>query len=155
MRNQARFFLWKRWRVIPAATLFIFVISCERRTEIKLADGIPPTFVLSGSGRLGELVIFGPEQEKVAAPFDKTYSLWEIAPETEGEKGASLVEDLHTITYGVVPQGYKQTKPENGAPPPPLTSGRRYRYLFVTVNSPHAAGYFEVQNGKAVSVSGP
>jgi hypothetical protein len=154
MRNQPRFLLWERLKVISAATLFILVTGCERRTEIKLTGGNPPTFVLSGSGRLGELIIFSPEQEKVADPFDTTYALWEIAPEMKGESGASLVEDLNTIIYGVVPKGYKQTKPENGAPPP-LISGRRYRYWFVTVNAPHAAGYFEIQNDKAVSVSGP
>jgi len=116
--------------------------SCEHRTEVKIEGRNPPTFVLSGSGRLGGVTVFAPDQERIAHsdPFDKTYALWEIAAEKEGESGGSLVEDLRAITYGVVPSGYKQTKPQTGAAPP-LAPGKRYRYWFVTVNAPHAAGW--------------
>jgi len=133
--------------------LLLLLLSCERKTQVTLTGGNPPTFILSGSGRLGELIVFAPEQERISNPFDKTYALWEIAAEKEGESGASLVEDLKTITYGVVPKGYKQVKPETGVVQP-LTEGKRYGYWFVTVNAPHAGGYFEIQNGKAISVSG-
>jgi hypothetical protein len=136
--------------------LLLSVIGCERRTQVRLEGGNPPRFVLSGSGKLGQVIIFGPEQEEMAKtdPFDKTYALWEIATEKDGEKGATSVEELSSITYGVLPHGYVQIKPKNGTPAA-LMQGKRYRYWFVTVNAPHASGYFEIRDSKAVPVSGP
>ena len=134
--------------------LVLVTASCERKTRVTLGGNNPPTFTLSGSGRLGELIIFAPEQEKVSDPFDTTHARWQIAAEKGGESGASLVDELKTVTYGVVPSGYKQVKPDSGAPQA-LVEGRRYRYWFVTVNAPHAGGYFEIRDGKAAKVSGP
>lgn len=123
---------------------------------MRLEGENPPRFVLSGSGRLGTVIVFGPEQEPIAEsdPGDDTFALWEIEPDKKGEGGAMPVEELAVVTYGVVPAGYKQIKPKNG-PPPDLLPGKRYRYWFVTVNAPHAAGYFEIRDGKAVPVPGP
>jgi len=133
-----------------------FMSVCERRTEVKIEGGNPPKFVLSGSGRLGTVIVFGPEQERIAEsdPADDTFALWEIEPEKKGEVGAVPVEELGAVTYGVVPPSYKQIKPKNGSAPD-LVPGKRYRYWFVTVNAPHAAGYFEIRDGKAVAVPGP
>jgi hypothetical protein len=129
--------------------------SCERRTEVRLGGGDPPTFYLSGSGRLGTTIVYGPEQERIADrdPFDKTYAIWEMEPEKKGEGAALQVEGL-TVTYGAILPGYKQLKPNSGLPPP-LIPGKRYRYWFVTVNAPGASGYFEIRDGKAVKVDGP
>src|SRR6266852_637465 len=115
--------------------LLSLAIACERRTEVMLQGGNVPKFVLSGSGRVGEVVIFGPEQEAIAKsdPFDKTYAVWEIMAEGEGEDASVPVEGL-TITYGAVPRGYKQIKPNRGEVPA-LTPGKRYSYWFVTVNA--------------------
>lgn len=136
--------------------LLAVITGCERRTVVTLEGGNPPTFILKGSGRLGEVIIYSPEQELIAEsdPFDDRYALWKLAPERDGEQAAARVEELHSMTYGVVPRGYKQIKPASG-PPPPLSPGKRYRYWFVTVNAPHAAGYFEIRAGKAVAVEGP
>jgi hypothetical protein len=130
--------------------------SCERRTVVKIEGGNPPIFVLSGSGRLDEVIIFGPERERIVEsdPFDETYAIWKLVGEKRGEAGMAQVEDLHAVTYGVVPKGYKQVKPEAGTPPP-LRPGKRYGYWFVTVNAPWGAGYFEIRDGKAVAVEGP
>ena len=143
-------------KLVSAFLLLIVIMGCERRTAVSLEGGNSPTFVLAGSGRLGEVVIYSPEQEGIAGsnPFDDSYALWRIVPEREGEEGAALIEDIHSIAYGVVPKGYRQLKPKSGAPPS-LSAGKRYRYWFVTVNAPHAAGYFEIRDGKAVSVEGP
>ncbi|MCM3873735.1 MAG: hypothetical protein ND895_23860 [Pyrinomonadaceae bacterium] len=135
--------------------LLAVITGCERRTVVTI-EGSPPTFILKGSGRLAEVIVYSPEQELIAKsdPFDDRYALWEIAPERDGEQSAARVEELHSITYGVLPRGYKQIKPKSG-PPPVLGPGERYRYWFVTVNAPHAAGYFEIRDGKAVIVDGP
>ncbi len=146
--------MWKQIAFILLASLV--TLSCERRTKVSLRGDSRPIFELSGSGRLGEVIIFGPEQERIARsdPFDTTYALWDLKPEKEGEAGAAFLEDLHSITYGVVPRGYVQVKPKSGLPQP-LTPGNRYRYWFVTVNAPSASGYFELIDEKPVAVDGP
>jgi hypothetical protein len=143
-------------RLLILLPFLMLIAGCERRTEVRLEEGTTPRFVLSGSGRLGTILVFGPEQERIAEsdPSDDTYALWRVEPERNGEAGAARVEDLGLITYGVVPKGYRQIKPKAG-PPLPLVPGKRYSYWFVTLNAPNAAGYFEIQNGKAVPVPGP
>src|SRR5437870_13159035 len=95
--------------------LFLFSVSaCERRTEVKLDGGNPPTFVMSGSGRLVSLTIFNGEDKPI----------WKI----EKTETLEAVEKLHRITYGVVPNGYKQVEPDNGNLPPHLTPGIVYEY---------------------------
>jgi hypothetical protein len=104
------------------ASLLILAIvlgACERRIMVKLEDGMPPRFELSGNGRLGNVLIFGPEQERIAEtnPADDTYAVWEIGPQRKGEEGAARLEDLRVITYGIVPPGYQQIKPATGQAP--------------------------------------
>jgi hypothetical protein len=143
-------------RLLLPILLVLSFVSCERRTEVRFEGGNPPSFVLSGSGRLDEILVFAPEQERIASsnPFDDTYAIWEVQPDRDGEDAKALVEDLRVITYGVVPKGYEQIKPKTGTAPP-LATGRRYSYWIVTVNAPWAAGYFEIRDGRAVPVPGP
>ncbi|MGH9873046.1 MAG: hypothetical protein ACRD9S_11360 [Pyrinomonadaceae bacterium] len=143
-------------KLVIGFLLLAVMTGCEARTVVRLEGGNPPSFVLTGSGRLSEVVIYSPEQERIAGSdaFDDTYALWHIRAEREGPQGAALVEEVHSITYGVVPRGYEQIKPESG-PPPGLNPGNRYRFWFVTVNAPHAAGYFEIRDGKGITVKGP
>src|SRR2546428_6704979 len=110
--------------------------SCERKTTVRVEGGNPPTFVLSGSGRLDEVLIFSPEAEATAqsSPFDETHAIWKIVGEKRGEEGMSPVNSLR-LTYGTPPKGYQQVKPQGG-PPPTLIEGKRYGYWFVTVNAP-------------------
>ena len=130
--------------------------SCERRTQVKIEGGNPPTFVISGSGRLDELLVFAPEQEQMSKvnPFDDQNAIWIVKAEAKAETSKMPVEQIGKITYGVVPKGYSQTKPID-SPPPQLVSGKRYKYWFVTLNAPWAAGYFEIRDSKAVPVNGP
>jgi hypothetical protein len=136
--------------------IIIFMSGCEQRTEVKLEGGNPPIFVLKGSGRLGEVIIFGPEQARVVQtdPFDETHVIWKIEPEQPGESNAGRLRDIRAITYGIVPRGYKQTKPMD-TPPLALVPGKRSAYRFVTVNAPWGTGYFEIRDGKPVPVEGP
>lgn len=130
--------------------------SCEQRTEVRLEGGNPPIFVLKGSGRLGEVLIFGPEQARTVQtdPFDETHAIWKIEPEQPGEANAPRLRDIRAITYGIVPNGYKQSKPVD-TPPPVLVTGKRYGYRFITVNAPWGTGYFEIRDGKPLQVEGP
>src|SRR5262245_34708592 len=127
-------------RQVVIVTVIILLAGCdyERRTEVTLVGGNPPVFTMAGSGVLAELVFYGPQAGR---PDDLSRIVWDIVPaEMRGES----VEVLRTVTYGVVPKGYKQTSPENGHPPETLVSGSRYRYWFVTGEAPGAIGFFQV-----------
>jgi hypothetical protein len=135
-------------------TLLLFlsfiVVTFERPTKVKLEGGIPPTFVLSGSGTLGDLVIYGPKQRDVGS--DRNHAIWEIQP-IRGFMNGEQVETIGTIKYGEVPQGYKQIYPANNAAPRSLVSGIKYGYWFQTVDAPHARASFEIRDGKAVEIT--
>ncbi|HEV8370418.1 MAG TPA: hypothetical protein VGQ39_20880 [Pyrinomonadaceae bacterium] len=126
-------------------------INCEagfeRKTRVKLEGGSTPTFVLSGSGTLGNLLIYGPKQRDVGT--DRSFALWEIEPKA-GFLHGELLEKIRRIKYGVVPEGYRQVYPENNGVPPTLSTGERYEYWFQTVNGSHARSYFEIRDGQAV-----
>ena len=131
--------------------IFFLVLfgNLERGTKVKLKDGNPPTFVLSGSGELGDLVVYGPKQRDISS--DRSFALWEIEP-INGFMNERAVEDIGSIKYGVVPKGYKQVYPENGGLPPPLVAGEKYEYWFQTINAPHARAYFVIRKNKAVAL---
>lgn len=140
-------------QLLIGALLATQLLSCtlsERATKVRLEGGNPPTFALSGSGQLSDLVIHGPKQRDIAG--DRAFALWEIEP-MGGDEKAEAVETLGSIKYGVVPRNYFQVYPENGVPPPPLIEGERYAYWFQTINAPHARAYFEIRDGKAVELS--
>ena len=128
----------------------ILVSSCERSTRVNFEGGNPPTFVLSGSGELGDLIIYGPKQRNIDG--DRAFALWEIMP-IDGFMNGRSVESIGTIKYGVVPEGYKQVYPENGLSPPALEEGHKYEYWFQTINAPHARAYFEIRGNKAVELN--
>ncbi len=133
--------------------LFVVLLlsACEQRTTVELAEGPPVVFVVAGSGLLSQLTVYGPAQDGVAYPEDSKDAIWEIVPmEGDGEH----VSNLHSIRYGVVPDGYEQTVPRNGAPIP-LLEYKRYFYRLVTMNAPHASGYFEIRNGSPIEVKEP
>ena len=128
----------------------LFCVNCERRTEVNLEGGNPPAFVLSGSGNLVELSVGQDLQDKTQTPSKRSPVVWKIRPTSrDGEK----LEAIGRIVYGVVPKGYKQVIPAEGAPPE-LIAGNYYYYYLETINAPHADGDFEIKDGKPVRVYG-
>lgn len=128
--------------------------GCERPTRISVKGGTSPLFVFSGSGKLENFAVFGQEEiQKAESPFDDSFALWEIKP-TAGDSHGTPVRALRSITYGVVPQGYVQVKPEHGSPVP-LAEGQKYFYEVVTTGAPWASGYLEIKNSRAVPTEGP
>jgi hypothetical protein len=143
-----------RYGTISRLSIFTLVVSglflvlsaaCEPGIVVKVVGGNPPTFSISGRSNLVDFFVCC-EGEQSA--IGREAALWEIEPYSgQGKPG----EDLRTITYGIVPQGYYQTRPQGGQPAPPLVAGRRYTY--------HAAGHptsagaaFEIRYGKAVEI---
>lgn len=125
--------------------LLLLLAACEPGISVKVEGGNTPTFTISGGSKLVDFFVCCETNE---GPIERESALWEIEPYSGQGKQA---EDVRTITYGVVPQGYYQTKPKNGQPPPPLMSGKRYTYH--VVGYPTSAGAaFEIRDGKAVEI---
>jgi flavodoxin len=100
--------------------------------------------VISGSGELGEVIITKPAAEQTRNPLDEENVLLKIrAIKMPGK----LVEVVGSVTYGVTPQGYGQSVPEQGSAPT-LQDRKRYGYFFITGDAPHGTGHFEIQNGQ-------
>jgi hypothetical protein len=129
----------------------LFLSACERKTTVRFTGGNPPTFVISGSGELGEVIITKPVEEQSKDLLDEKNILWKI---TAIRMRGKPVEVLGSITYGVTPNGYMQSVPKQGSAPA-LEDNKRYGYLFVTGDAPLGAGYFEIHNGQAVLVPEP
>jgi len=93
------------------------VVACERPMTIAVTkDSNPPSFRLSGSGRLVFLAVSEVLPNKTPSLDDPV--LWKIKPTEE-----NLISSLPKITYSVVPPGFTQTAPTNGTPQP-LLEGR-------------------------------
>jgi hypothetical protein len=130
------------------ALAFLF-LACERDTRVKMLYEVPPSFELSGSGRLAMVRVHG---QKVREVFgEMAFVIWEIAPDS-GRMNGDFVEDLSKITYGKVPKGYHQVFPREGETLPPLIEGQRYHIFFDTVGANGASKYFEIQNGKIIEI---
>lgn len=71
--------------------------------------------------------------------------------DNSGNLLGKYTSEIAKITYGIVPEGYKQVVPASG-PPPQLVEGRYYSYSFKTENGMPADGDFEIHGGQAVSV---
>jgi hypothetical protein len=80
-----------------------------------VSGGAAPVFAFSGSGNLASFVVYSPDfAEKAESPWDENLALWKIKP-IGGYSNATPIGKLERITYGVVPDGYKQVKPEVGS----------------------------------------
>jgi len=128
--------------------------GCERSTHVRVEGGTTPVFVISGSGKLASFVVYSPDfAEKAESPWDENFALWKIKP-IGGHLSATPVGKLERITYGLVPDGYRQVKPPVGSAPP-LTEGQKYFYDVETHNAPGTAGFLEIRNSQAVATDGP
>lgn len=137
-----------RAKIFVLVMLALLLLSaCERKTTVRVTGGNPPTFVISGSGELGEVIITKPKEEQTKIP-DQNNVLWKI---TAIRMPGSPVEVVGSVTYGVTPPGYRQSLPEQG-PAPTLQDNKRYGYFFVTGDAPHGTGHFGIENGQAVSI---
>jgi hypothetical protein len=139
--------------LVPLLLTAWFLVGCERTTRVKIKGGTSPVFVLSGSGELAIFTVYGPDYvTKAEKPFDENFALWGIRP-SGGYSAGTRVEELGSVTYGVVPPGYEQVKPQVGSPPP-LTEGQRYFFDVDTTDAPGAAGFVEIRNSQALLTHG-
>jgi hypothetical protein len=151
--------IYKRMRVLMIPLLIIMTISAckeiEEDTIPIVTGGNPPVIKFKGAGAPAQLYVMGPftleqlKEDKIDGG-GKDYYMWQLDP-SRYFKASKL-----SITYGIVPDGFKQVYPANGKSPEPLMEGKIYAVLAPTAvaNSVPAnfSIYFMIDNGRAVEV---
>lgn len=122
-----------------------FLIACERDLSIQVDNQNPPTFRLTGSGRLVFFVVFEVHPDRPSVPEDP--ALWEIKP--IGEK--IRTSELPPITYGLVPSGFVQTIPTSGTPQA-LKENQTYQAGGPADDANGGSIRFRIENGKTAMV---
>jgi len=135
--------------------VFLFIITavngCEVDTKPIVTGGNPPLIKFEGTGALEQLFVMGPftfeqlKQDKIEGG-DKDYYMWQLDPSRDFR-----VSEL-SITYGIVPDGFKQVFPANGKSPEPLIEGKIYNILAPSASANFEPVMFMIDNGKAVVV---
>ena len=131
--------------LISCALLFC---SCERAMQARVEGGNPPVFTIwSGTGKFWMISITEYLNDKSLKPSQRDHEIWRV--DADNPASASYPSTIGKITYGVVPHGYHQSVPNNGAPPA-LVPGKYYSYFIASENAMPARGDFEIRNGNAV-----
>ena len=154
---------------------FLLIITtvngCEVDTKPIVSGGNPPIIEFDGTGALAQLFVSGPftleqlkgeykitrgkgsvaeaqgkELDKIYG--DKHYSLWQLDPDSSRNLNVSIL----SITYGIVPEGWKQVYPADGKPEP-LIEGKFYKVSAPSHNANFKHGYFTIKNKKAVTLT--
>jgi len=129
--------------LIMSLMILVTLTGCERSMTVTMDGANPPTFKLSGSGRLIFFTVFEPVQGRPSIDDPK---MWEIRPIDN-----NLISELPAITYGVVPKGFRQTIPNTGAPPT-LVEGKVYEAGGPAFNADGGSISFAIKDGRAVEV---
>jgi hypothetical protein len=137
-RSQRHIFL------IASLIVLITFTSCERDMTLTLDAANPPTFKLSGSGRLIFFKVSEPVQGRLSKIDDP--AMWEIRPTDDNQ-----ISKLPAITYGVLPAGFRQLTPIAGVPPP-LVEGKVYEAGGPAFNANGGTIRFTIKDGKAMEI---
>jgi len=164
--------IYKRIQILMIPLLIITTISgCEIDTKPIVTNGNPPLIKFKGTGALAQLYVSGPftleqlkgeykitrgkgsitaEQGKELDKIygGKRYKLWQLDPDSSRNLNVSTL----SITYGMVPEGWKQVYPDNGKPEP-LIDGKFYKVAAPSSNANFEHGYFTIKNNKAVTLT--
>lgn len=122
----------------------VTLTGCERDMTLTMDAANPPTFKLSGSGRLIFFAVTEVRQGRHSKINDP--AMWEIRPTDE-----NLISKLPAITYGVVPAGFRQTIPSAGVPPA-LVQEKFYEAGGPAFNANGGSIRFTIKDGRAVEV---
>lgn len=142
--------------VILLSYLFVASLaftSCRRGTGLVIEKGPPLRFVLSGPGTLDSFRLSGPDLEREPnrqGDGERLMSLkvyWELAPR---EGNNRRLDEIGSITYGKVPDGFVQVQPPSGIPAPIVE--RDLYNVQVLVRDDHGINrFFAIQDGKIVA----
>jgi hypothetical protein len=128
---------------------------CEFDPQAKLMGGNPPVFsVWSGTGNLLFISIREYRADESLNPSERSIELWrvEATRDKSGQLMGRRASDVDKVTYGIVPDGYRQIIPASGNPPA-LVEGKNYSYDFETAAGMPATGNFEIRAGRAIVVN--
>jgi hypothetical protein len=164
--------IYKRWQIWAILWLIITAVNLYRRDTKPLVSGGTPPIIefnstraqlyVNGSYTLeqlkleykqeyettGEKNILTPEEVKELERIrSKNYDVWQLDP-----GGLSRGFDV-SITYGIVPDGFRQVYPANGKSPEPLIEGKIYAVVAPSADTADIKrAYFMIDNGRAVIV---
>ena len=165
--------IYKRWQVWVILWLFITAVNLYRiDTKPLVSGGNPP--IIEFDGRRAQLYLIGPytleqlkqeytqeykitggkniltpEQEKDLEKIrdKKDHSMWQLDPGSLS-RGFGV-----SITYGIVPNGFRQVYPANGKSPEPLIEGMIYAAVASSDDTADVKSkYFMIDNGIAIVV---
>lgn len=132
--------------VLSLAVTFALIGCDEPNVRVSLNNDAGPGFAFSGSGYLDFFAVLeiAPDNESTSGQPKKNRVLWQIWPKSSAEGRLPL----SPITYGMVPPGFVQKIPENGAPPK-LEEGKIYQAGGPPIVVPRGFVRFVIRNGKA------
>ena len=141
-------------RLLVLSTLVSSLTTCEIATRISIGDSKnPPTFNMSGNGRLLSFVVYGPfvklEDMELPSSTSGGRIIWEISRSAD-DRDPSFPQ----ITYGTVPPRFIQLKPA-AATPPPLEEGKFYAIGAPSMNADFKRLCVAVDSGKVVKAPCP
>jgi hypothetical protein len=156
-------------RVILLISSFalISLTGCEVDTRVKVSQENPPQFTFSGTGSIAQLYVGGPftldelklvvgaegkllsekEFSKIEQEVGGSRTLWRLDPRNVHKR----LPDIPAITYGIIPEGFRQIYPEEGKPKP-LLEGKYYSVSAPSRSANFHVLYFVIQDGKAVEI---
>lgn len=140
--------------VLTTIVLSALLASCSYTydSQLKLvSNSVPLTFTIESDQKVQWIWIQGPLQNKrepaprIPEPDDpEKVIIWRIEPEVRGDIRPFVpANTIPPITYGQVPKGWEQVKPQSGAPPALLDG---YVYYIGVVPGPDLCVF--VKNGR-------
>ncbi|HKO95429.1 MAG TPA: hypothetical protein VJU86_00450 [Pyrinomonadaceae bacterium] len=139
-----------------ASLLGLVLCACEFNPRAELKGGNPPNFEISwGTGNLVTISIHEYRLNE-STSSEQHIEIWrvEAARNSVGQILGRRPAEIGNVTYGLVPDGYRQTIPVSGHAPS-LREATTYSYEFRTAAGMPAHGDFEIHNGVAAKVRKP
>lgn len=123
--------------------------ACEQNRRWDIKGGNPPQFVISGSGQLRSIIVYGPGEKRSTSDVEANgVKYWEIRPKDRFE--LQLDGGPSTISYGEVPAGFVQIHPEGGLPPRPLFEGGRFGFSLLVEGKDDVNALFTLHGNNVV-----
>jgi len=164
--------IYKRWQIWVILWIIITAVNTYRRdTKPLVSGGNPP--IIEFDSAMAQLYVIGPytleqlkleykqeykttgekntltpeQQKEFERIRSKNYDVWQLDP------GAISRGFDVSITYGIVPNGFRQVYPVNGKSPDPLIEGMIYALVAPSADTADIKrAYFMIDNGRAVVV---
>jgi hypothetical protein len=132
--------------------LFAAFYGCNSRPKVTIEGDTAPRFKIAGQGSVQTLTVSGPDfnnphSSNPGSRYMKPY--WQIV--AQGARDIALLEASGGIVYGKVPNGFKQTFPENDGAPQPLSENELFTFDLRLADGQAVGMRFVIHNGKASS----